>query len=346
MNVLGWGAQKLLGRITANADLCVRCRSPLATCSLCADICPEKGIILTEEGPLVERCRACGRCVRDCPERVYTLDSFLLADYCRGKACPVIGCTHDVSDAPVDGRISCFTQLEPEWLATVLQHAPQLILYVDQESCRSCVNNWSAEALIGRMEQLSLPYRERLTIVQNPGDLLGFQDPTSNRREFIAAGWQRLQKTGKAEWQLQTAHYFSASQGRPISRRALLMRPYQKYPEASWQEELPYRRLRATACQFCGACVAVCPHEALRIDETEMGKALGYAPVLCSQCGLCQDVCPVSGLHWDAPLRIGDLADPSWDILLEVPLETCSVCGDGFYEWPAPENHCCRFCRR
>lgn len=211
------GAQKLLGRITANADLCVRCRSPLATCSLCADICPEKGIILTEKGPLVERCRACGRCVRDCPERVYTLDSFLLADYCRGKACPVIGCTHDVSDASVDGRISCFTQLEPEWLATVLQHVSQLILYVDQESCRSCVNSWSAEALIGRMEQLSLPYRERLTIVQNPGDLLGFQDPTSNRREFIAAGWQRLQKPARRNGNYKPRIIFQQQKEAPIA---------------------------------------------------------------------------------------------------------------------------------
>lgn len=345
MKLIDWSMTKLIGEIHASPALCVRVASPQASCSLCADICPEEGIRLTEEGPLVQSCSACGRCVRDCPERVFTLDAFLLADYLAEKNRLVIGCANDPSEARVDGRISCFTQLEPEWLASLLAKADQLVLYVDQEACDTCVNAWFPESLTVRLDRLAIPHRDRLLVLRDPAALDRFFDQTKTRRGFIADGIKYFQDTGKKEWQLQLARYAAQNSDRRLPRRSLLIKPFQEAADLDWDQELPYRSLRATACQFCGACVKVCPHGALRIDEMEGEALLAYAPVLCSQCGLCQDVCPVDGLHWQDPLKVADIASPAWQSLAEVDEQVCQSCGEPFYELPAQDPAICRFCR-
>ncbi|MFM9413119.1 4Fe-4S dicluster domain-containing protein [Peptococcus simiae] len=345
MKLIDWGLNKLVGEIKVSPSLCVRASSPQASCSLCADICPERGIRLTEEGPLVQSCRACGRCVRDCPERVFTLDAFLVADYVNKKDRIVIGCTHDPGEARVDGRISCFTQLEPEWLAPLLGKMDQLVLYVDQEACATCVNDWSPESLTVRLDRLAIPHRDRLVIIRDPAALNQFFDRKRSRRAFIADGFQYFQETGKKEWQLQLARYVAQDGERRLPRRSLLIKPFQEAEDLPLDQELPYRSLGATACQFCGACSQVCPHGALRLDEAEGEAHLLHAPVLCSQCHLCQDLCPVDGLHWQAPLKIEDIAAPAWRSLAAVRGQVCKHCGEIFHELPLQDPPICRFCR-
>jgi 2-oxoglutarate ferredoxin oxidoreductase subunit delta len=43
-------------------------------------------------------------------------------------------------------------------------------------------------------------------------------------------------------------------------------------------------------CKGCAICVALCPKEALRLDQ--MGKAVWEAPDKCVRCGLCELRCP------------------------------------------------------
>ncbi|MDF7801182.1 4Fe-4S binding protein [Pontiellaceae bacterium B1224] len=46
-------------------------------------------------------------------------------------------------------------------------------------------------------------------------------------------------------------------------------------------------------CTGCGACVDVCPEEAIRIGGD--GKAV-VDPAKCTECGLCVDACPVEAI--------------------------------------------------
>jgi NAD-dependent dihydropyrimidine dehydrogenase PreA subunit len=46
------------------------------------------------------------------------------------------------------------------------------------------------------------------------------------------------------------------------------------------------------SCTGCGACVSVCPQEALSLDET---TAVVDAR-LCTSCGICSDTCPVGAI--------------------------------------------------
>ena len=44
-------------------------------------------------------------------------------------------------------------------------------------------------------------------------------------------------------------------------------------------------------CGYCGACVAVCPHELLELTENEIIILEG-----CEDCGQCIMVCPLGAL--------------------------------------------------
>ncbi len=44
-------------------------------------------------------------------------------------------------------------------------------------------------------------------------------------------------------------------------------------------------------CGYCGACVAVCPHQILELTENEITISNG-----CDECGNCTIVCPLGAL--------------------------------------------------
>lgn len=48
-----------------------------------------------------------------------------------------------------------------------------------------------------------------------------------------------------------------------------------------------------TLCDFCGTCVAVCPHDAIVLAETD----LEILDDRCTLCRNCVDVCPVRALE-------------------------------------------------
>ncbi len=56
------------------------------------------------------------------------------------------------------------------------------------------------------------------------------------------------------------------------------------------QQKLSWRR---DLCNFCGACVGVCPVNALFLDE---GKVL-IDQETCIACGFCEKTCPLGALE-------------------------------------------------
>jgi len=46
-------------------------------------------------------------------------------------------------------------------------------------------------------------------------------------------------------------------------------------------------------CDYCGTCVAVCPHDAIELWESEWV----LIPERCTACGFCVQVCPVAALE-------------------------------------------------
>jgi ferredoxin len=48
-------------------------------------------------------------------------------------------------------------------------------------------------------------------------------------------------------------------------------------------------------CDFCGACVAVCPHDAIELQESDFN----ILEKRCTLCKNCVYVCPVRALEFD-----------------------------------------------
>lgn len=47
-----------------------------------------------------------------------------------------------------------------------------------------------------------------------------------------------------------------------------------------------------TKCDFCGSCVAVCPHNAIDLYEAYFE----VSPDKCTNCGICVSICPARAL--------------------------------------------------
>lgn len=53
-------------------------------------------------------------------------------------------------------------------------------------------------------------------------------------------------------------------------------------------------QIREDVCDFCGACVAVCPPDAIELREAE----IRIDEDLCTDCKLCVYVCPIDTLEY------------------------------------------------
>jgi len=59
-------------------------------------------------------------------------------------------------------------------------------------------------------------------------------------------------------------------------------------------------RVKVNSCDFCGSCVAVCPQDAIALDEAQWR----WLAERCTLCAYCIQVCPMNALVWndEAPL--------------------------------------------
>ncbi len=48
-------------------------------------------------------------------------------------------------------------------------------------------------------------------------------------------------------------------------------------------------------CDFCGTCVAVCPHDAINLYENDFEGIKSR----CTNCNICVSVCPLKALSLD-----------------------------------------------
>lgn len=53
-------------------------------------------------------------------------------------------------------------------------------------------------------------------------------------------------------------------------------------------------QIREAICDFCGACVSVCPPDAIELREAE----IRIEEDLCTDCKLCVYVCPIDTLEY------------------------------------------------
>ena len=108
-------------------------------------------------------------------------------------------------------------------------------------------------------------------------------------------------------------------------------------------EYLPYHRLKSEKCNFCTACVRLCPTAALQIAEEGEKKSLVFEPKLCNECDLCREVCLEKGLYWDE-LTWEEFQSENPLPLAEAQGQKCRKCQREFWQYPS-DGELCRFCK-
>lgn len=351
MSLFRWGTKKLLtmGQPAIFSGRCVRSLSPLASCTLCRDICPVKGIDFSFGEPIINDCTGCGMCVRTCPQNVFEMDLpkifKRIADYNR----IIIGCKNDPHSDVVDIRISCLQQLKPEDVLILADAVDEIILFADKSSCNMCINNFFPEAILIPLESFSFPIVKRIKVFRNEQDLKSYiEKKQMDRRSFMKYSVHELMRAGEdvtgselINW-LQNRNMYEAKV--PLASRSRLLPLYKKYNEYIDPEvSLAYPMLHATECVYCGACSMMCPQDALVLIEEEGTCALKFSPALCSKCDLCLDVCRINGLVWQNELTNSDFLTPQWETIHSAKRKQCSSCGQYCYS-NSPEEPLCPIC--
>ena len=113
-------------------------------------------------------------------------------------------------------------------------------------------------------------------------------------------------------------------------------------PSQNKTQTVPFApQIDPTRCNACDACVRLCPHAAIRVDNADLTDNRAYVirPDHCTGCGVCKDVCDQQAISVQAWTR---------PISLRIPLTTdrCRRCG-AIYHAPVgsqTEKRKCRIC--
>jgi len=67
--------------------------------------------------------------------------------------------------------------------------------------------------------------------------------------------------------------------------------------------EIPVPGFVYALCTGCGDCVAVCPEQALLMDEKKRPRL--RVGIDCSYCGLCEETCPTGAIFLSYEIVLG-----------------------------------------
>ncbi|MEZ5086893.1 MAG: 4Fe-4S dicluster domain-containing protein [Tessaracoccus sp.] len=100
-------------------------------------------------------------------------------------------------------------------------------------------------------------------------------------------------------------------------------------------------QLNAVGCIACGACVEVCPNDALELT-TDDTRSLLHRPQNCEGSGACIQSCPAGALSGNGVWSTLFDADSPPETLATVPTVRCDRCGR---QCPEQEGTPCSSCR-
>lgn len=329
---------------------CLNHHSPLAGCHICATVCPQNTLSFHNGTWTATNCSLCGICVMVCPTQVFQID---FPNLINQPAQNLILCCNQNASAPTEAlRINCLQQLNPLAIIHLLYRHTSVTIYLPMEYCKQCTHQWYAQGLIQQLSAYQLP-PEKLKIITQE-----FPAPTeeNQRRELFRDLFHRTEDKSKQILihAAETIHAEFASQ--EIAQKEPAIFPsrlplYALYLKnelpVTATQELPFRQLNCTACTFCGACMHICPTNAIDIKKTEDKKQLLFHPELCINCNLCKEICMQHGLEWE------DYFTAEHFTQSPIPLahsseHICSLCDHEFYQWPSIEDDefaVCSFCR-
>lgn len=324
------------------AERCVHTLIETASCQACVDVCPLDAWVLDDEqlGIDAERCDGCRLCVAACPQgaiQAHSQPAFISEN---GRTVAMLACEPAGTGAG-NGVIPCLHAISLNALMLLYRQGVKDLLSCSAD-CDDCVRGATARIEL-RLDNVNQLLRER-----------GL--PPMHHQRIATEAWMRLAKesdmtsTGPA---MSRRQFFRRATRAAMAEKGQLselgipsidtFEPAGSIiPSENKAHSVPFLpQIDPNRCNACNACARLCPHAAIRIDETEPPHARAYriTPDQCSGCGICTDVCDqqaVSVSSWASPK------------LLRIPLnaDRCRDCG-ATYHYPAGQrkkDHQCRIC--
>lgn len=301
-----------------------------------------------------ERCDTCGLCVAACPHEALSVSAPVAMLTPKPQPRVLMACDRSAHGQPVPGSrgahapgvTACLHSLSPVWLwEQAQQHQTQELLLL-AGSCTQCQRRpeqllhtrwqawvdradganqpsprltWATSAqwsLAVHQAKPLIPARRKLLFRLMPGPAASESDPN---KQVLTSGRRAA-----------TAHLNQRTAGT------------QSVPPL-WQVTLDAR-----LCNWCLACLRLCPTQAMRLSvaEDQVRGLLSLNSNQCTGCGLCTDVCDVNAIEISEPVGTDQpVAGQRWRLRKHV----CGACRTACWQWadtPTREtDSLCHACR-
>jgi ferredoxin len=295
--------------LTFDKKRCINIIKSQKECSLCVDVCPTKAIDLNTFSIETSACTLCGACSLICPTNSFvininykdTIKTLEPKEIC-------IGCTKSNKAEVV---LPCIANLNEK---DILDISKNKKIYFDISPCDSCTYSFSKDIknLISKAIYLSKVFR------------------LNNVPSFVEEDYKP--KFRHTSFKIKQKEEFSILN--------------EENEEKVCSSEIPFEGKFgyieiSEGCDLCGACEAICPQKAIKIENAFINFSHG----LCIACGLCEYACGLS--HPLRPLTLKKVIIPSKYTKDYEPISVshkriCENCGRIFYTKQEDQNLCIR----
>ena len=286
---------------------CINNRFSESNCEECVNVCSREAITLTNTVEINSaKCTDCLLCTSVCKTEALDANIAINKLYTISKKQKhlLIGCTKTISVH--NYRKSCIGWLSEEYLIFLAFLFPEGVK-IDLTSCINCENMDSCEIVKTRVAKLknenNLGNDFPIELIYSSNDIPKYV-PKVTRRDFFT-GMNRSIKNEIANYisedPVNMLNYGNTSLPNRQNAVLYLLNSENQYKEYV-ASHFNYHVSNNFDCNYCEECSAVCPVNALTVDE--VNKTFKFNTERCVGCGLCELFCDLSAINFNKATRV------------------------------------------